>query len=91
MSRTELASRLRSLATGRVEWRVQDPVERCYCMSYDRSDSTNPKGEAECWLIDHQRRFPDSPHAKYEVAEVRVYTELEEVALQAADALDARP
>jgi hypothetical protein len=75
---------LRELATGRVEWRVQDPVEKCYCMYFDRSSSINPERDAREWLADHARRFPDSAHAKYEVAEVRVFTELERAALAVA-------
>jgi hypothetical protein len=84
----ELAERLRKLATGRVEWRVQDPVERCYCISFDRSDCINPERDARAWLADFQRRYPRHAHAKYEAAEVRVFTELERAALEAADVLD---
>jgi hypothetical protein len=75
---------LRELATGRVEWRVQDPVEKCYCMYFDRKSSIDPERDAREWLADHARRFPDSAHAKYEVAEVRVFTELERAALAVA-------
>lgn len=85
----DLAARLRSLATGRVEWRVQDPVSRCYCISFDRSDTIWPERAAREWLENCQRRWPDHDHAKYEVAEVRVFTELERVAVEAADALDS--
>jgi hypothetical protein len=85
----ELAARLRKLATGTVEWRVQHPVERCYCISFDRSDSINPERAAREWLADFQRRWPDHEHAKYEAAEVRWFSELERAALEAADVLDA--
>jgi hypothetical protein len=85
----ELAERLRKLATGTVEWRVQHPVEKCYCISFDRDDSINPERAAREWLADHQRRFPNSDHAKYEVAEVRWFCELERTALEAADQLTA--
>jgi hypothetical protein len=84
----ELAARLRQLATGRVEWRVQHPVEKCYCISFDRGDTLNPEWSARGWLADFRQRFPNHPHAKYEAAEVRCFTELERAALEAADALD---
>jgi hypothetical protein len=85
---TELASRLRELATGRIEWRVQDPVRKCYCMVFDRYDHINPEYEAREWLAEFQRKFPNHEHAKYEVAEVRSFTEMERTALEAADALE---
>lgn len=84
----ELAARLRQLAAGRTEWRVQDPVERCFCISFDRTTDLVPEQSARMWLADFQRRFPHHPHAKYEVAQVRAFTELERAALEAADELD---
>jgi hypothetical protein len=84
-----LAAELRRLSTGTVEWRVQHPVEKCYCISFDRSDSINPERAAREWLADFQRRWPDHEHAKYEAAEVRWFSELERAALEAADVLDA--
>jgi hypothetical protein len=80
---------LRKLATGRTEWRVQHPVEKCYCMVFDRSGWIDPERCAREWLDDFKRRHPDHEHAKYEVAEVRYFNELEQAALDAADALDA--
>lgn len=83
-----IAATLRELATGTVEWRVQDPIEKCYCISFDRERSINPEREAREWLADHKARFPKSQHAGYEVAEVRWFSRLERAALEAADALD---
>jgi hypothetical protein len=83
-----IAVNLRKLATGRVEWRVQDPAERCYCISFNARDSINPEREAREWLADYKSRWPNGIHAHYEVAEVRYFTELEREALAAADALD---
>lgn len=88
MSCPELAALLRSLATGRVEWRVQHPVEKCFCMSFDRSDCLDPERDARKWLENFRHHYPDHRHAKYEVAEVRSFTELERAALEAAEALD---
>jgi hypothetical protein len=85
----ELAARLRKLATGRTEWRVQDPVSKCYCIAYDHYQWINPERHAREWLANHQRRFPDHQHSKYEVAEARWFSELEQAALDAADALSA--
>lgn len=85
---TELAKELKRLATGRTEWRVQHPVEKCYCMSFGSSDSINPEREAREWLADFQSRYPQHEHAKYEVAEVRCFTDLERAAINAAELLD---
>lgn len=83
-----LAARIRELATGTVEWRVQDPVEKCYCISFCWRDGPNPEREAREWLADHRRRWPSGIHAHYEVAEVHWFSELERAALDAANLLD---
>jgi hypothetical protein len=85
----ELAARLRKLASGRLEYRVQDPVEKCYCVSFSRDDGFDPERDARQWLADFQRKFPEHPHANYEVAPVRSFSELERAALEAAELLDA--
>jgi hypothetical protein len=87
-ARKALAARLRSLVVGRVEWRVQDPATKAYCMAFDRRDCLNPEREARAWLANEKLSRPNGMFAGYEVAEVRWFTELEQVALQAADALD---
>ena len=79
----DMVKRLRELVTGRVEWRVQHPVEKSFCVVFTRDDSTNPRMDATEWLADFAAKFPDHPHAKYEVAEVRVYSELEQAVLDA--------
>lgn len=84
----ELAERLRRLATGTVEWRVQDPVDKGYCIAFDHKGSINPEREAREWLADHRARFPGGRFAHYEAAEVRWFSKLERAALEAADALD---
>ncbi|HEY0662217.1 MAG TPA: hypothetical protein VGD21_12960 [Lysobacter sp.] len=83
-----IAATIREFATGTVEWRVQDPVEKCYCISFDHRSSINPAREAREWLSDHKARHPNSMHAGYEVAEVRWFSRLERAALEAADTLD---
>jgi len=85
----DLAARLRHLASGAVEWRVQDPVEKCYCISFNYGDTADPERAAREWLAVHQTRFPNSQHAHYEVAKVRWFSVLEQAALDAADLLDS--
>lgn len=84
---TALAARLRELATGTVEWRVQHPVDKCYCIAFSFENSVNPRREAREWLEDFRRRYPDHEHAKHEVAEVRWFSALEQAALEAAELL----
>jgi hypothetical protein len=84
----ELAAQLRKLATGRTEWRVQHPVEKSYCISFDRGSYLNPEHAARQWLECFRRQYPHHPHADYEVAEVRSFTALELAALDAAEVLD---
>jgi hypothetical protein len=83
-----IAATIRDLATGTVEWRVQDPVEKCYCISFSHRNSINPERCAREWLADYKRRWPNGMHAHYEVAEARWFSELERAALDAAEALD---
>lgn len=85
----ELAARLRAAATGTVEWRVQHPVKKDYCIAFGSTSSLNPERDARRWLEDHRTRFPGGLFVNYEVAQVRYLTELERLALEAADALDA--
>jgi hypothetical protein len=84
----ELAARLRKLATGQTEWRVQHPVKKSFCISFGRGNSVDPERDARKWLETVRRDFHNHPHAGYEVAEVRHFTELERGALEAADVLD---
>jgi hypothetical protein len=83
-----IATKLRELVTGTVEWRVQHPVEKSYCISFNHRGSINPEREAREWLADHKARHPGSQFACYEVAEVLWFSRLERAALEAADALD---
>jgi len=78
-----LAGELHSHVHGRTEWRVQDPVSKAYCISFDRASSLNPERDAREWLSSHVSNHPNSPKAKYEVAQVHCFTELEESALKA--------
>lgn len=85
-----LATRLRELACGTVEWRVADPVTGAYCISFGYGTSFSPERDAREWLEDHKRRHPGSMHADKEVREVRYFTELERAALEAADFIAGR-
>lgn len=82
----QAAERVRQLACGTVEWRVQHPVDKSYCMNFSHATSFNPEREAREWLADHRQRFPGGRFADYEVAEVRCFSELERAGLELADA-----
>jgi hypothetical protein len=82
-----LEDRLRAASQGYPEWRVQHPVERCYCISFTRDDSVNPEREASEWLEEFKRKFPEHSHAGYEVARVQVQTQADQLMIEAADAL----
>jgi hypothetical protein len=82
-----LADELESHVHGRTEWRVQDPASKSYCISFDRDSSLNPEHDAREWLSLHISNHPDSPKAKYEVAEVHWFTDFEDAAKQAAATL----
>lgn len=75
-----LVQRLRELATGYYEWRVQDPKTRCYCAVFDAFGER----QAREWLDDHKRRYPSSDFAAYEVARVHVMPERDELMQLAA-------
>lgn len=83
-----IAATLRKLATGTVEWRVQNPTDKGYCIAFDHRSSINPERDAREWLADHKAHHPGSQFAGYEVAAVRWFSELEQAALDAAAALD---
>lgn len=83
-----IAAAIREHATGVVEWRVQHPIEKSYCISFNHHDSINPERDAREWLAGHKTRHPGSQFATYEVAEVRWFSQLERAALEAADLLD---
>ena len=83
-----IAAAIREYATGTVEWRVQHPVEKSYCISFNHRDSLNPERKAREWLAEHKAQHPGSQFAGYEVAEVRWFSRLESAALEAADLLD---
>ena len=84
----ELVDRLRANSRGYDEWRVQDPKDRSYCISFSWPDSTNPEQEARAWLADHKSRFPSSPHAHFEVAKVRVLSTVDQLLIDAAEEIE---
>ena len=85
----ELIKRLRQY-NGIVECRVQHPQTGCYCISYDWHNSFNPKRNADEWLADHKKRFPDHEYSTtYVVKEVRVPSQQDEACQEAADAIES--
>lgn len=85
---TTLIERLRCASTGYKEWRVQNPSDGAYCMSFCNRDSINPEREAREWLEDHQRAFPKSMFSQYVVACVDTLTNGDKLTIEAADALE---
>lgn len=83
-----LVSRLRAAATGRDEWRVQNPVDRSYCNVFTRNDYAWPEQEAYAWLESFKSRHPDHQYAKYVVAKVRVLSYADRLMIEAADELE---
>lgn len=63
----DLVERLNRASVGRVEWRVQDPASKTFCMFYVGHDSERA---ATAWLNEHRARYPNSKFAGYEVARV---------------------
>ena len=83
-----LVERLRSACSGYDEWRVQDPNDGSYCIAFSWPETMNPERAAREWLADHKARFPDSHHAHFVVACVRVVPHKDRMLLEAAEALD---
>lgn len=89
MNHQELIERLRQY-NGIVECRVQHPQTGCYCVSFDWHNSFNPKRNADEWLADHKKRFPDHEYSTtYVVKEVRVPSQQDEACQEAADAIES--
>ncbi len=85
-----LVQKLRSAASaGYDEWRVQDPSDGSYCIAYSWPETMSPEREARAWLAYQQAQYPDSQHAGYVVACVRVVPEKDQLLVLAADALEA--
>jgi hypothetical protein len=84
----ELATKLRALATGTVEWRVADPDTGGIALWFTHGETPDPEGRCREWLADMRARFPDSAHARKEVVRVVTFSQLEEAALEAAALLD---
>lgn len=81
-----LVEKLRGAASaGYDEWRVQDPKDGSYCMAYSWPETMSPEREARAWLADHKARFPNSQHAHFVVACVRVVPEKDRLLTEAAD------
>jgi hypothetical protein len=84
-----LVQKLRGAASaGFDEWRVQDPKDGSYCIAYSWPETMSPEREARAWLADHRARFPNSQHAGYEVACVRVVPEKDRLLSDAADEIE---
>lgn len=84
----ELVKQLRDAGKGVEEWRVADPADGSYCISFSWTDCANPEREAREWLEDHRRRFPNGRHAHYEVRRVMEQYRADRLMCQAADEIE---
>lgn len=84
----DLIEQLRAAGKGTEEWRVADPADGSYCISFSWASSINPEREAREWLEDHRKRFPDGMHAHYEVRRVVAQNDADLTMCQAADEID---
>lgn len=87
----DLIQRLRGLVCGFHEWRVENPEDGSYCISFTRDESHDPERTARDWLTDHAARFPESKYAGYVVKHHHVMTAKDKALAEAADALAAKP
>ena len=85
---TDLTERLRNSATGYKEWRVQNPVDGAYCMSFSKRDSINPEIDAREWLEDHQRAYPESRFSQYVVTCADMMTDGDKLMSEAATEIE---
>jgi hypothetical protein len=84
----QLVARLRAESTGFDEWRVQDPKDGSYCMTFNHRETFHPERDAREWLADYRKRHPNGRHAHFEVACRRVLLERDHLMLAAADELE---
>ena len=84
----ELVKQLRDAGKGVEEWRVADPADGSYCISFSWTDCANPEREAREWLEDHRRRFPNGRYAHYEVRRVMEQYRADRLMCQAADEIE---
>lgn len=81
-----LYQRLRDAASGTIEWRVQNPETRAYCISF--TEWEGGERNARQWLDEEIRARPESIFAKHEVARVVALDHRDRLMLEAADRLD---
>lgn len=83
-----LATRLRELACGTVEWHIKHPASNGYCAVFRGPDNGRPERKAREWLANHRTRFPRSGIADYVAVRVHSYSALEQAAIDAAEKLE---
>lgn len=80
---------LRDASAGYDEWRVQNPIDGSYCMSFSRHNTLMPERDAREWLADTKKNYPRHEFALYEVACTHVYSEADKLRQAAADRIEA--
>lgn len=89
MNHQELTERLRQY-NGVVECRVQHPKTGNYCISFDWHNSLNPKREADEWLADQKKRFPEHEYSTtYVVKEVCVLSKQDKACHESANVIES--
>lgn len=83
-----LIERLKQAGKGSEWWRVVDPVDGCYCISFSRDDSLNPEREAMEWLDRQRQEFPNGRHSHYEVRREIAQTRADKLMFEAANVID---
>ncbi len=82
----DITERLRSSASGTIEWRVQNPETRAYCISF--TEWNGGERSARQWLDEEIRARPETIFAKHEVARVAALDHRDRLMLEAADEID---
>lgn len=86
-SAIDIANKIDKIAKGHFEWRVQDPITKACCMRMSHQDHSDPEREIAQWFEEHKQLNPQSPFINYEIAKIRVLSQLEKLASDSAQLL----
>lgn len=81
----DIVERLKEHAVGREEWRIANPDDGSYVISFSYGDTLSPERDAREWLADHLCRNPTSWVAGYEVRKVMAQSDSDMLMIEAAD------
>ena len=83
----KLVNRLRAYSPGETVWRVADKDTHAYCIEFTRYDSASPEHECRKWYEQSLKRYPEQ-YANYAVESALVFSQNEQLCLEAADAIE---